>query len=109
MRRGRRLRVNENIRGLVRETVLTPQDFILPIFVVEGEGIKREIESLPGVYHYSVDMLHEIVEEAVNLGIKGVILFGIPDHKDCCGSEAYAENGIVQRAVRKIRELTDKL
>ena len=109
MRRGRRLRINENVRGLVRETVLTPQDFILPIFVVEGNGIKREIESLPGVYHYSVDMLNEIVEETVNLGIKGVILFGIPDHKDCCGSEAYAENGIVQRAVRKIRELTDKL
>ncbi|MGV3074104.1 porphobilinogen synthase [Clostridium baratii] len=109
MRRGRRLRTNECVRGLVRETVLTPSDFILPIFVVEGEGIKREIESLPGVYHYSVDMLDEIIEETVSLGIKGIMLFGIPDHKDCCGSEAYADNGIVQRATRRIREITDKL
>lgn len=109
MRRGRRLRVDENIRGLVRETILTPQDFILPVFAVEGEGIKREIESLPGVYHYSVDMLKEVVEEAVNLGIKGIMIFGLPDHKDCCGSEAYADNGIVQRATRKIRELTNDL
>lgn len=109
MRRGRRLRTNECVRDLVRETVLTPSDFILPIFVVEGEGIKREIESLPGVYHYSVDMLDEIIEETVNLGIKGIMLFGIPDHKDCCGSEAYADNGIVQRATRRIREITDKL
>lgn len=109
MRRGRRLRVDENIRGLVRETILTPQDFILPIFAVEGEGIKREIESLSGVYHYSVDMLNEVVEEAVNLGIKGIMIFGLPNHKDCCGSEAYADNGIVQRATRKIRELTNDL
>lgn len=109
MRRGRRLRTNECVRDLVRETVLTPSDFILPIFVVEGEGIKREIESLPGVYHYSVDMLDEIIEETVSLGIKGIMLFGIPDHKDCCGSEAYANNGIVQRATRRIREITDKL
>ena len=108
-RRGRRLRTNECVRDLVRETVLTPSDFILPIFVVEGEGIKREIESLPGVYHYSVDMLDEIIEETVSLGIKGIMLFGIPDHKDCCGSEAYADNGIVQRATRRIREITDKL
>ncbi|CUO87409.1 MAG: porphobilinogen synthase [Clostridium baratii] len=109
MRRGRRLRTNECVRDLVRETVLTPSDFILPIFVVEGEGIKHEIESLPGVYHYSVDMLDEIIEETVSLGIKGIMLFGIPDHKDCCGSEAYADNGIVQRATRRIREITDKL
>ena len=109
MRRGRRLRTNECVRDLVRETVLTPSDFILPIFVVEGEGIKREIESLPGVYHYSVDMLDGIIEEIVSLGIKGIMLFGIPDHKDCCGSEAYADNGIVQRATRRIREITDKL
>lgn len=109
MRRGRRLRTNECVRDLVRETVLTPSDFILPIFVVEGEGIKREIESLPGVYHYSVDMLDEIIEETVSLGIKGIMLFGIPEHKDCCGSEAYADNGIVQRATRRIREITDKL
>ncbi|MEG2109097.1 MAG: porphobilinogen synthase [Clostridium sp.] len=109
MRRGRRLRTNANVRDLVRETELSPSDFILPIFVVEGEGIKNEIVSLPGVYHYSVDMLDGIIEEIVNLGIKGIMLFGIPDHKDCCGSEAYSDNGIVQRATRRIRELTDKI
>lgn len=109
MRRGRRLRTDENIRSLVRETILNPEDFIFPIFVVEGEGIKHEIESLAGIYHYSVDMLDEVIKETVDLGIKGVMLFGIPNHKDCCGSEAYAENGIVQKAVRRIRELTDDL
>ncbi|MEG1481965.1 porphobilinogen synthase [Clostridium sp.] len=109
MRRGRRLRTNANVRDLVRETELSPSDFILPIFVVEGEGIKNEIVSLPGVYHYSVDMLDGIIEEIVNLGIKGIMLFGIPEHKDCCGSEAYSDNGIVQRATRRIRELTDKV
>ncbi|MEG2867516.1 MAG: porphobilinogen synthase [Terrisporobacter sp.] len=109
MRRGRRLRTNANVRDLVRETELSPSDFILPIFVVEGEGIKNEIVSLPGVYHYSVDMLDGIIEEIVNLGIKGIMLFGIPEHKDCCGSEAYSDNGIVQRATRRIRELTDKI
>ncbi|MGL4571128.1 MAG: porphobilinogen synthase [Clostridium sp.] len=109
MRRGRRLRTNANVRDLVRETELSPSDFILPIFVVEGEGIKNEIVSLPGVYHYSVDMLDGIIEETVSLGVKGIMLFGIPEHKDCCGSEAYSDNGIVQRATRRIRELTDKL
>ncbi len=109
MRRGRRLRVNENMRSLVRETSLVPEDFILPLFVVEGNGIKREIESLPGVYHYSVDMLDGVINEAVRLGIKGIILFGIPDHKDACGSEAFADDGIVQKAVRKIKEITDDI
>lgn len=109
MRRGRRLRVNENMRSLVRETSLAPEDFILPLFVVEGNGIKREIESLPGVYHYSVDMLDGVINEVVRLGIKGIILFGIPDHKDACGSEAFADDGIVQKAVRKIKEITDDI
>ncbi|WP_024615220.1 porphobilinogen synthase [Clostridium sp. Ade.TY] len=109
MRRGRRLRVNENMRSLVRETSLAPEDFILPLFVVEGNGIKREIKSLPGVYHYSVDMLDGVINEAVRLGIKGIILFGIPEHKDACGSEAFADDGIVQKAVRKIKEITDDI
>ncbi len=106
IKRGRRLRVNENMRSLVRETSLAPEDFILPLFVVEGNGIKKEIESLPDVYHYSIDMLDGVINEAVTLGIKGVILFGIPDHKDCCGSESFAEDGIVQKAIRKIKEIT---
>lgn len=106
IKRGRRLRVNENMRSLVRETSLAPEDFILPLFVVEGNGIKKEIESLPDVYHYSIDMLDGVINEAVTLGIKGVILFGIPDHKDSCGSESFAEDGIVQKAIRKIKEIT---
>lgn len=106
IKRGRRLRVNENMRSLVRETSLVPEDFILPLFVVEGNGIKKEIESLPDVYHYSIDMLDGVINEAVTLGIKGVILFGIPDHKDSCGSESFAEDGIVQKAIRKIKEIT---
>lgn len=106
IKRGRRLRVNENMRSLVRETSLAPEDFILPLFVVEGNGIKKEIESLPDVYHYSIDMLDGVINEAVTLGIKGVILFGIPDHKDSSGSESFAEDGIVQKAIRKIKEIT---
>lgn len=94
---------------MVRETTISANDFILPIFVVEDENIKNEISSLPGCYHYSVDRLEEIIKEVENAKIKGVILFGIPNHKDNCGSEAYNDNGIVQKAVRKIRELSKSL
>lgn len=105
LNRSRRLRFNESIRDLVRETELSPKDFIYPIFVVEGEGIKKEISSLPDCYHYSVDMLEEIINEVKEVGVRGVLLFGIPNHKDCCGSESYNDNGIVQRAIRKIKEI----
>ena len=105
LNRSRRLRFNESIRDLVRETELSPKDFIYPIFVVEGEGIKKEISSLPDCYHYSVDMLEEIINEVKDAGVRGVLLFGIPNHKDSCGSEAYNDDGIVQRAVRKIKEI----
>ena len=105
LNRSRRLRFNESIRDLVRETELSPKDFIYPIFVVEGEGIKKEISSLPDCYHYSVDMLEEIINEVKEAGVRGVLLFGIPNHKDCCGSESYNDNGIVQRAIRKIKEI----
>lgn len=105
LNRSRRLRFNESIRDLVRETELSPKDFIYPIFVVEGENIKREISSLPDCYHYSVDMLEEIINEVKDAGVRGVLLFGIPDHKDSCGSEAYNDDGIVQRAIRKIKEI----
>ncbi|MGL5414942.1 MAG: porphobilinogen synthase [Clostridium sp.] len=105
IKRGRRLRVNESMRSLVRETTLSPSDFIFPIFIVEGEGIKNEISSLPGIYHYSVDRLNEVIEEVVECNIKGVILFGIPDHKDCCGSESFSDDGIVQKGIRKIKEI----
>ena len=108
-KRGRRLRVNNEIRDLVRENTLSASDFIYPLFVVEGENIKNEISSLPGNYHVSIDRLDEIVKEIVEAKVKGLILFGIPAHKDACGTEASTEDGIVQKAVRKIRELTDKI
>lgn len=97
------------MRSLVRETSISPSDFIFPIFVVEGEGIKKEISSLPGIYHYSVDRLDELVDEVVECKVKGIMVFGVPEHKDCCGSEAFAENGIVQRAVRRIKEINKDL
>jgi len=108
-KRNRRLRETRNIRDLVRETVLTPSDFIFPIFVVEGENIKEEISSMPGNYHFSLDRLHEIIEEVEEVGLRGIILFGLPDHKDEVGCGAYDENGIVQRAVKKVRELSKEL
>ena len=108
-RRGRRLRDTAIIRDLVRENELSVKDFILPIFVVEGENIKREISSLKGNYHWSVDRLGELVKELKETGVRSVIIFGVPEHKDCNGTEAYNENGIVQKAIRKLRELDDEL
>ena len=103
--RRRRLRANTAIRDLVRETILTPKDFIFPIFVVEGENIKHEISSMPGSYHYSLDRLHEVIDEVVKAGIRGILLFGLPEHKDEVGTSAWIDDGIVQRGVRKIKEL----
>jgi porphobilinogen synthase len=108
-RRHRRLRENKVIRGMVRETYLHTSDFIYPLFVVEGTNIKNEISSLPGNYHFSIDRLHEIVDDMNEVGVKSVILFGIPDHKDECGSGAYDDNGIVQKAIRKIKELNPEI
>jgi len=107
--RHRRLRESKNIRALVRETVLRPEDFIFPIFVVEGENIKEEISSLPGNYHWSLDRLNEVIKEIEQCGIKGVMIFGLPDHKDEIATSAFEENGIVQRAVRKVKELAPEL
>lgn len=104
-KRHRRLRANENIRSLVRETYLTPNDFIYPIFVVEGENIKEEISGLSGNYHYSLDRLEEIINEVSNSKIRGILLFGLPNEKDGIASSAFDENGIVQRAIKKIKEI----
>ena len=109
LKRGRRLRASSAIRDMVRETILNSKDFIYPIFVVEGENIKNEISSMPGNYHYSVDRLDEVVKQVEEAHIAGLLLFGIPEHKDACGSEAYNDNGIVQQAVRKIKELNKDL
>lgn len=103
--RHRRLRQTAGIRGLVRETVLTVDDFIQPIFVVPGNGIKNEITSMPGVYQFSLDTLEQEIKEIAELGISAVLLFGIPESKDSVGSGAYAEDGIVQQATRKIKSL----
>ncbi|MBD7911649.1 porphobilinogen synthase [Clostridium cibarium] len=107
--RGRRLRASESIRSLVRETELSVKDFILPIFVVEGENIKKEISSMPGCYHYSLDRLEEIIKEIKDAGVLGVLLFGIPNKKDACGSESFNDEGIVQKAVRKIKEIDSSI
>lgn len=102
--RHRRLRKNANMRALVRENHLRPEDFIYPIFVIEGKNIKNEISSMPGIYQFSLDRLAEEMAEVVSLGIKAVLLFGIPAEKDACGSGAYHDHGIVQEATRYIKE-----
>lgn len=105
----RRLRASEPLRHLVRETQLDPRDFILPLFTCPGEGVRREISSMPGNAQLSVDMLVKECAEAERLGIGGVILFGIPDSKDEIASGAYADDGIVQRAVRALKREVPKL
>jgi porphobilinogen synthase len=103
----RRLRKDSILRELVRETHLRPDDFILPLFVRPGQGVKQAISSMPGHFQLSIDLVIREVEEAKSLGIPGVILFGIPEKKDEMGSEGYADDGIVQRAVRTIKEKVD--
>ena len=107
--RMRRLRSSEGVRNLVRETVLDPGDFILPLFICPGEGVRREIKSMPGHAQLSVDRLVAECAEAHGLGIGGVILFGIPETKDELASGAYADHGIVQQAVRALKREVPKL
>src|SRR5580692_758979 len=102
--RKRRLRVSESMRRLVRESRLDPAQFILPLFVCPGEGVRKPITSMPGNFQLAVDELVKECEGAHALGIGGVILFGIPDQKDDQASENYDENGIVQRAVRAVKQ-----
>ncbi len=109
IKRLRRLRYNPSVRDLVRETVLTKNDLIYPLFVVPGQKIKKEIRSMPGVYQMSVDVIVEECKDVEKLGIPAVILFGIPEHKDEVGSGAYDPNGIIQKAVRAIKKGTNKL
>lgn len=107
--RMRRLRRNENLRRMVRETSLSPDNLIYPLFVKFGKGVKEEINSMPGNYHLSVDILSKECKEIKNLGIPAVILFGIPEKKDDAGSEAYNPNGIVQRAIKEIKSAISDL
>ena len=101
--RMRRLRKNANIRALNAEIRLSAADFIYPIFVIEGENIKNEISSMPGICQYSLDRVDEEIERAIQSGIKAIIFFGIPAEKDEMGSGAYAEDGIIQKALRQTR------
>nr|WP_312577092.1 porphobilinogen synthase [Sedimentibacter sp.] len=103
--RMRRLRENALTRNLIRETHLSKDDLIYPVFAVEGTNIKHEIPSMPDCYHYSIDRLNEEIEELKSLGINYVLIFGVPDEKDELGSSAYDDDGIVQRAVKEIKRV----
>ncbi|MFC1614894.1 porphobilinogen synthase [Gemmatimonadota bacterium] len=107
--RPRRLRAGKSIRALVRETTLSPQDFVYPLFVVHGKQIRRQIESMPGNYHLSVDELVREAESAFAQGIPAVLLFGLPERKDARGSESFSEDGIVQQAVRALKKEVPEL
>lgn len=102
-KRLRRLRYNSLVRDLVRETSISKNDLIYPLFIVEGENFKKEVKSMPNVFQLSIDKAVEECKDLVKLGIKAIILFGIPKHKDEIGSGAYDDNGIIQKAVRAIK------
>jgi porphobilinogen synthase len=103
LHRPRRLRQHPNLRRLVRETVLTANDFVYPLFIVSGEGYAREVSSMPGVYQLSIDKAVEEAKQVYDLGIPSVILFGIPEHKDLAATGAWHDHGIVQEATRAIK------
>src|SRR5262245_26028824 len=102
--RPRRLRHHPLVRALVRETTLSPGDFILPLFVRPGRGVRQEIGSMPGQYQLSPDRLTDEVGAALDLGIRAILLFGIPTYKDATGSSALDDEGIVQQALRALRQ-----
>src|ERR1035438_5428630 len=102
--RMRRLRRTEPLRALVRETAVNPGDLIYPLFLCSGEGVRREISSMPGVFNLSVDEAVREAEEAASLGLGGLLLFGLPDSKDEQGSGAYDDDGIVQQGLRALKE-----
>ncbi|SET03668.1 porphobilinogen synthase [[Clostridium] polysaccharolyticum] len=103
MYRGRRLRVNEGIRSLVRETHIQVENLVYPVFIIEGTNIKAPVDSMPGIYQYSIDRLDEELDRIHESGVSSILVFGIPAHKDEAGSQAYAEDGITQKAIRYIK------
>jgi porphobilinogen synthase len=107
--RPRRMRQSEAFRKMVRETALSVNDFILPLFAVDGKGVKDPIEAMPGQYHLSIDNLVKVARQAFDLGIPAIILFGIPPKKDPLGTQAYAKDGIVQRAIRAVKNKVPEL
>ena len=104
MRRMRRLRNSEAVRTLVRETRISAEELVYPVFVIEGENIKSPVDSMPGIYQYSIDRLREECDRVWESGVRNLLLFGIPAHKDEVGSQAYAKDGITQRAIRYLKE-----
>jgi porphobilinogen synthase len=107
--RMRRLRTNDTMRRLVRETMLSVDDLVYPLFVREGSGIKQPIKSMTGCYHFSPDTIAAEAKEVASLGIPAVLLFGLPAKKDPIGSEAWNENGVVQQAIKQIKKATPDL
>jgi porphobilinogen synthase len=107
--RPRRLRQNENFRAMVRETRLSPSMFILPLFVQAGKGIREEVSSMPGVFRLSVDQLAKEAKDCLDAGVRSVILFGLPASKDATGTGAHIKNGIVQQAVRELKNAAPEL
>lgn len=107
--RMRRLRANETLRNMVRETRLSVHDFIYPLFISTGKGIKNPIVSMPGVNQFSVDLLDQEIKELESLGIPAVLLFGLPEHKDPLGSEACSDHGAVQEATKRIKDISPGL
>lgn len=108
-KRHRRLRSSQVMRDLVRENQVTTNDLIYPLFVVEGKQVKNEVPSMPGVFQISLDYLDEEIQELQSLGIKAVILFGVPDEKDEQGTGAFVDHGIVQQAIRQIKHNTSDI
>lgn len=109
MKHMRRLRVNEAMRSLVRETSIEKTDLVYPVFIIEGENIKNPIESMPGIYQYSIDRFDEELDRILKSGINAILIFGIPAHKDEVGSQAYDDNGVTQRAIRYIKNKAPEL
>ena len=107
--RPRRMRRSASLRRMVRETVLSVDDLILPLFAIDGQGVKNHIDAMPGHFQLSIDNLVKTAQQAFDLGIPAVILFGIPSRKDALGTQAYAQDGIVQRAVKAIKNKVPEL
>lgn len=104
MNRMRRLRVSEHMRSLVRETHVDKSDLVYPVFVIEGENIKNPVDSMPGIFQYSIDRFDEELDRIIASGIHAILIFGIPEHKDETGTEAYNDEGVTQCAIRHIKE-----
>jgi porphobilinogen synthase len=107
--RPRRMRQNENFRAMIRETRLAPEQLVYPLFVMPGKGKKEEVSSMPGVFRLSVDQLKQEAKDCLALGVRSVILFGLPEKKDAVGSGAHAKNGIVQQAIKELKNTAPEM